>query len=37
MELLAAELTVAMGIAGAPNLAAIKRGMVRLPWEEYRW
>jgi isopentenyl diphosphate isomerase/L-lactate dehydrogenase-like FMN-dependent dehydrogenase len=37
MELLAAELTVAMGIAGTPNLAAIKRGMVRLPWEEYRW
>ncbi|WP_136163472.1 alpha-hydroxy acid oxidase [Sphingomonas flavalba] len=36
MELLAAELTVSMGIAGAPNLAAVKRGMVRLPWEEYR-
>jgi isopentenyl diphosphate isomerase/L-lactate dehydrogenase-like FMN-dependent dehydrogenase len=37
MELLAAELTVSMGIAGAPNLAAIKRSMVRLPWEDYRW
>ena len=37
MELLAAEFTVSMGIAGAPNLAAIKRSMVRLPWEEYRW
>ena len=36
MELLAAELTVAMGIAGAPNLAAINRNMVKLPWEGYR-
>jgi isopentenyl diphosphate isomerase/L-lactate dehydrogenase-like FMN-dependent dehydrogenase len=27
------ELTVAMGLIGAPNLAAIKRTMVRLPWE----
>jgi len=24
---------VAMGLVGAPNLAAIKRSMVRLPWE----
>ena len=32
-ELLQAELTVAMGLVGAPNLAAIKRSMVRLPWE----
>jgi isopentenyl diphosphate isomerase/L-lactate dehydrogenase-like FMN-dependent dehydrogenase len=36
MELLAAEFTVSMAIAGAPNLAAIRRDMVRLPWEEYR-
>lgn len=35
MELLSAELTVSMAIAGAPNLASIKRTMVRLPWEEY--
>jgi len=35
MELLAAELTVSMGIAGAPNLASIQRSMVRLPWEEF--
>jgi 4-hydroxymandelate oxidase len=33
VELLHAELTVAMGLVGAPNLAAIKRTMVRLPWE----
>jgi len=33
VEMLHAELTVAMGLAGAPNLAAIKRSMVRLPWE----
>ena len=33
-ELLHAELTVAMGLVGAPNLAAIKRSMVRLPWEQ---
>ena len=33
VELLHAELTVAMGLVGAPNLAAIKRSMVRLPWE----
>jgi isopentenyl diphosphate isomerase/L-lactate dehydrogenase-like FMN-dependent dehydrogenase len=33
VELLNAELTVAMGLVGAPNLAAIKRSMVRLPWE----
>jgi len=32
-ELLQAELTVAMGLVGAPNLAAIKRSMVHLPWE----
>ena len=24
---------LAMGLVGAPNLAAIKRTMVRLPWE----
>ncbi len=36
MELLAAELTVAMGIAGAPNLKSIRRDMVYLPWEGYR-
>jgi 4-hydroxymandelate oxidase len=35
MELLAWELKVEMAIAGAPNLAAINRGMVRLPWETY--
>ena len=34
VELTAAELTVAMGLVGAPNLAAIKRSMVRLPWEQ---
>jgi 4-hydroxymandelate oxidase len=33
VELLHAELTVAMGLVGAPNLAAITRSMVRLPWE----
>jgi isopentenyl diphosphate isomerase/L-lactate dehydrogenase-like FMN-dependent dehydrogenase len=33
VELLHAELTVAMGLVGAPNLAAIKRSMVKLPWE----
>jgi isopentenyl diphosphate isomerase/L-lactate dehydrogenase-like FMN-dependent dehydrogenase len=33
VELTAAELTVAMALAGAPNLAAINRSMVRLPWE----
>jgi isopentenyl diphosphate isomerase/L-lactate dehydrogenase-like FMN-dependent dehydrogenase len=33
VEMLNAELTVAMGLVGAPNLAAIKRSMVRLPWE----
>jgi isopentenyl diphosphate isomerase/L-lactate dehydrogenase-like FMN-dependent dehydrogenase len=33
VEMLNAELTVAMGLIGAPNLAAIKRTMVRLPWE----
>jgi isopentenyl diphosphate isomerase/L-lactate dehydrogenase-like FMN-dependent dehydrogenase len=33
VELLHAELTVAMGLVGAPNLAAINRKMVRLPWE----
>jgi isopentenyl diphosphate isomerase/L-lactate dehydrogenase-like FMN-dependent dehydrogenase len=35
MELLAAELRISMAIAGAPNLASIRRDMVRLPWEEY--
>jgi isopentenyl diphosphate isomerase/L-lactate dehydrogenase-like FMN-dependent dehydrogenase len=34
VELLHAELTVAMGLVGAPNLAAIRRAMVRLPWEQ---
>ena len=34
LEMLHAELTVAMGLVGAPNLAAIKRSMVRLPWEQ---
>lgn len=34
IELLHAELTVAMGLAGAPNLAAVTRRMVRLPWEQ---
>jgi len=34
MELLAAELAVSMAISGAPNLSAINRSMVRLPWEE---
>lgn len=34
MELIAAEFTVAMALAGAPNLAAINRSMVRLPWEQ---
>lgn len=34
MELIAAEFTVAMALAGAPNLAAIRRTMVRLPWEQ---
>jgi isopentenyl diphosphate isomerase/L-lactate dehydrogenase-like FMN-dependent dehydrogenase len=33
VEMLHAELTVAMGLVGAPNLAAIRRSMVRLPWE----
>jgi isopentenyl diphosphate isomerase/L-lactate dehydrogenase-like FMN-dependent dehydrogenase len=33
VEMLNAELMVAMGLIGAPNLAAIKRSMVRLPWE----
>jgi isopentenyl diphosphate isomerase/L-lactate dehydrogenase-like FMN-dependent dehydrogenase len=33
VEMLNAELTVAMGLVGAPNLAAITRTMVRLPWE----
>jgi isopentenyl diphosphate isomerase/L-lactate dehydrogenase-like FMN-dependent dehydrogenase len=34
VELLHAELIVAMGLVGAPNLAAITRAMVRLPWEQ---
>jgi isopentenyl diphosphate isomerase/L-lactate dehydrogenase-like FMN-dependent dehydrogenase len=34
MEMLSAEFTVAMALAGAPNLAAINRSMVRLPWEQ---
>jgi 4-hydroxymandelate oxidase len=34
VELLHAELTVAMGLVGAPNLGAINRNMVRLPWEQ---
>lgn len=32
-ELLHAELTVAMGLVGAPSLAAITRNMVQLPWD----
>ena len=36
MELLAAELRVSMGIAGAPNLSSISRDMVYLPWERYK-
>jgi isopentenyl diphosphate isomerase/L-lactate dehydrogenase-like FMN-dependent dehydrogenase len=32
-ELLHAELTVAMGLVGAPNLGAITRNMVQLPWD----
>jgi isopentenyl diphosphate isomerase/L-lactate dehydrogenase-like FMN-dependent dehydrogenase len=34
MEMLAAEFSVAMALAGASNLAAINRSMVRLPWEQ---
>jgi 4-hydroxymandelate oxidase len=34
MELIAAETKVAMALVGAPNLAAINRSMVRLPWEQ---
>lgn len=34
IELIAAEFKVAMALAGAPNLAAINRSMVRLPWEQ---
>ena len=34
MEMIAAEFTVAMALAGAANLAAINRSMVRLPWEQ---
>jgi len=37
MELLAAEVQVSMAIAGAPDLKAINRSMVRLPWEEPTW
>ena len=37
MELLAAEFEVSMAIAGAPNLKAIDRNMVRLPWENPAW
>jgi 4-hydroxymandelate oxidase len=33
MELLAAEFAISMAIAGAPNIKAINRGMVKLPWE----
>jgi 4-hydroxymandelate oxidase len=33
VEMLNAELTVAMGLIGAPTLGAITRNMVRLPWE----
>ena len=34
VELLHHELRVAMGLAGMPNLAAIGRSLVRLPWEQ---
>ena len=34
VELLRHELKVAMGLAGMPNLAAIDRSLVRLPWEQ---
>ncbi len=34
VELLRYELKVAMGLAGMPNLAAIGRSLVRLPWEQ---
>lgn len=34
VELLRAELSVAMGLAGLPNLASINRSFVRLPWEQ---
>jgi isopentenyl diphosphate isomerase/L-lactate dehydrogenase-like FMN-dependent dehydrogenase len=37
IELLAAETQVSMAIAGASNLRAINRGMVRLPWEDPTW
>jgi isopentenyl diphosphate isomerase/L-lactate dehydrogenase-like FMN-dependent dehydrogenase len=33
MELLAAEFGISMAIAGAPNVKAINRSMVELPWE----
>jgi isopentenyl diphosphate isomerase/L-lactate dehydrogenase-like FMN-dependent dehydrogenase len=33
VEMLTGELKVAMGLAGIPNLAAIDRSLVRLPWE----
>ena len=33
VEMLTGELKVAMGLAGVPNLAAINRSLVRLPWE----
>jgi isopentenyl diphosphate isomerase/L-lactate dehydrogenase-like FMN-dependent dehydrogenase len=33
VEMLTGELRVAMGLAGVPNLAAIDRSLVRLPWE----
>lgn len=33
MELLAAEFAISMAIAGAANIKAINRGMVKLPWE----
>jgi isopentenyl diphosphate isomerase/L-lactate dehydrogenase-like FMN-dependent dehydrogenase len=34
VEMLSHELKVAMGLAGVPNLAAIDRSLVRLPWEQ---
>jgi len=33
VEMLRAELVVAMGLAGMPNLASINRNLARLPWE----
>ena len=34
VEMLSHELKVAMGLAGMPNLAAIDRSLVRMPWDQ---